>query len=147
VATLTNTSRRDVELRGMMPANHPLLDQCEGMVPRQIFQKLLIAAAEKDALSHICQATEASHPLAHSLRAMGGIEALHFLICLTRHVPTHAVAGSLPESPASPATQVAPSVNTPIPARAGTTIEAVPMQMSTVLDDEELSCFANPTST
>lgn len=145
MAHLTNTLRRDVELRGVMPSNHPLLEQCDGMSPRQVFQKLLTAAAEKDVLFHIVQATEGNHPLAHSLRAMDGIQALHFLICSTRNWPSPAAPGAMPVMPTGPATSpvtsVAPSMlERPVPACTET------LHTPTLLNDDELSSFMSPIS-
>lgn len=55
--TFNELSRGDVEVRGIVPSIHPLLEQFEGLPPRQVFQKLLISAGEKNALSVICKAT------------------------------------------------------------------------------------------
>lgn len=138
MANVSNTARRDLELRGMIPADHPFLDGCNGLPPRLIFQKLLTAGAEKEALSQICQSAAVDHPLGHSLRAMGGIEAMHFLLNLTRYIPFHGTTGAMPIMPTHHATglvtPVAPTVlATPVSSH------AEPLQTSTLLDDDELS--------
>ena len=145
MANSTNTVRRDVELRGVMPADHPLLDGCDGMPPRLVFQKLLTAGAEKEALSQICRSAAFDHPLGTSLRSMSGIEAMHFLINMTRYMPFQASMGAIAAMPTQQTTgfvtQVAPTVlANPAPSH------TEPVHTSTLLDDDELSSFLSPIS-
>lgn len=81
----TQGERTAIELRGTVPAEHPLNEQCYDIAPRTAFRMLLTLAEEAQNIRNgLTRLITDEHPLHSTLMRMTPQEALAFLIGLTR---------------------------------------------------------------
>lgn len=85
MAKVNSDETASLELRGMMPVDHPLYGQCKTVPPRAAF-KVLMTLAENAATTKkvLDDLVVGDHPFGASLRKMNSHDALVYLIGITR---------------------------------------------------------------